>query len=174
MITYFVNPDFKVVLGEINAKSSNEISDSSGLEKVWFYIVNNGFKVPLQMFILALIPIQFLYSLNIISTAAIPGVLFGIILQENAGKGIELIIATIPHYIFEIFALCLFAAILFELNKVIRVKIRSLFKRTINKQSLIKKFSETVFTYAALVLPIIIMAAFLETFIADLLLNLFQ
>src|SRR5690625_7056628 len=81
------------------------------------------------MFILALIPIQFLYLLNIILTVALPGVLFGIALQANFKKGLAIIISAAPHYVFEVFAFCLFAAVLFKLNRIVRGKIRSVFKK---------------------------------------------
>lgn len=37
----------------------NNVADAEGLEKVWEYILNNGFKVPFQMLILAIIPNPF-------------------------------------------------------------------------------------------------------------------
>ena len=95
--------------------------------------------VPLQMFILSLIPIQFLYVINIISTASLPGILFGIVLQANFKKGFGIIISSIPHFLVEVFAFCLFAAILFELNKGIRIKLRNVFKND-KEISLIKRF----------------------------------
>ena len=150
------------------------MKESEGIKKVWSFVVNNGFMVPLQMFILALIPIQFLYLLNIISTVTLPGILFGIALQVNSIKGLGIIIATIPHYIFEVFAFCLFAAVLFELNQVVRVKIRNVFKADEVGTSLIKKVLETIKIYAILILPLIIMAAFSETYIADIIFSLFE
>src|SRR5690625_8019478 len=106
-----------------------KVSESEGLKKVWSFIVNNGFIVPLQMFILALIPIKFLYLLNIILTVALPGVLFGIALQANFKKGLAIIISASPHYVFEVFAFCLFVSVLFKLNQIVRGKIRSVFKK---------------------------------------------
>lgn len=150
------------------------MKESEGIKKVWSFVVNNGFMVPLQMFILALIPIQFLYLLNIISTVALPGILFGIALQVNSIKGLGIIIATIPHYIFEVFAFCLIAAVLFELNQVVRVKIRNVFNADEVGTSLIKKVLETIKIYAILILPLIIMAAFSETYIADIIFSLFE
>ena len=44
----------------------NSVDKARGLQKVWEYILNNGFKVPFQMLILTIIPIPFLYYLNII------------------------------------------------------------------------------------------------------------
>ena len=175
LITYIINPDLKEVIKGIEDRSPDQIKESTGIDKVWSYIVNNGFAVPLQMFILALIPIPFLYLVNIISTISyLLGVLFGIVLQADFEKGFELVISSIPHTSFEIFAYCLLAAVLFELNQVIRVKIRNIFKKDKEGNSLIKKFLKTISTYVVFVLPIIIAAALLETYIADKILHLFQ
>lgn len=174
VITYIINPDIKEITEGIGNKLPDQVKESEGIKKVWSFVVNNGFMVPLQMFILALIPIQFLYLLNIISTVTLPGILFGIALQVNSIKGLGIIIATIPHYIFEVFAFCLFAAVLFELNQVVRVKIRNVFKAEEVGTSLIKKVLETIKIYAILILPLIIMAAFSETYIADIIFSLFE
>jgi len=174
VITYIINPDIKEITEGIGNKLPDQVKESEGIKKVWSFVVNNGFMVPLQMFILALIPIQFLYLLNIISTVALPGILFGIALQVNSIKGLGIIIATIPHYIFEVFAFCLIAAVLFELNQVVRVKIRNVFNADEVGTSLIKKVLETIKIYAILILPLIIMAAFSETYIADIIFSLFE
>ncbi|MED1024531.1 stage II sporulation protein M [Bacillus mycoides] len=173
IITFIINPDLKEILEGIENRLSSQAKKSTGIEKAWEYIVNNGFIVPLQMFILALIPIQFLYVIHIISTASLPGILFGIVLQANFKKGFGIIISSIPHLLVEIFALCLFAAILFELNKCIRIKLKMMFKKDKERVSLSKKILEVIKIYAVLTLPIIIVAAFLETYIANIILDLF-
>lgn len=172
--TYIVNPDLKGISESIRNNSSEQLRESTGIEKVWAYVVNNGFAVPLQMFVLTLIPVQFLYLLNVISTAILPGILFGAILQFDPRFGIELISSTIPHYFVEVFAYCLFAAVLFELNRAVRIKIRNVFKKDKDGISLVRKISETIKVYAVLILPLIILAAFLETYIADIIFSLFQ
>src|SRR5690625_3425050 len=111
VITYIINPDLKSIMDGLENNSPNQIKETTGINKVWQYIVNNGFIVPFQMFILSLIPIQFLYFLNIIMTVFLPGVLYGIALQESFGKGFSLIVSSVPHYVFEIFAFSLFSAI---------------------------------------------------------------
>ncbi|UOE94908.1 stage II sporulation protein M [Alkalihalobacillus sp. LMS39] len=176
IITYIINPDVKVVMEGINNRSSDQIKESTGLDKVWAYVVNNGFMVPMQMFILAFIPIQFLYFINVISTTILTGVTFGLVLQLDFRKGFELIIASTPHVIFEVFAYCILAAVLFKLNQVVRVKLKSLYKKNNFQEplSLIKKFLEVIRTYAVFVLPIIVVAGFLETYIPDIIINLFQ
>lgn len=174
VITYFVNPDLNGIMETLGNSSSDQLKESTGIKKVWAYVVNNGFMVPLQMFVLALIPIQFLYLVNVISTALIPGILFGVVLQMDFLKGIEIIVSTFPHYFVEVFAFCLFAAALFELNRVIRVKVRSVFKKGKVQVSFVKKLLAIIKIYGVLILPMIIVAAFLETYIADLIFNLFQ
>ena len=174
IITYMINPDLKEVMKGIEDSSSIQIRESTGMDKVGSYIVNNGFSVPLQMFFFALIPIQFLYFVNIISTISLLGVLFGIALQVDFEKGFELIISSLPHSGFEIFAYCLLVTVLFELNQVVRGKIKNKFKKNKEGHSLIKKFVMAIIAYAVFVLPIIIVAAFLETYIADIILSLFQ
>lgn len=173
-ITYLINPDLKEVISGIEERLPIQIKVSTGIDRVWSYVVNNGFAVPLQMFILAVIPIQFLYMINIISTSSILGVFFGIALQLDFEKGFELIIASIPHSSFEIFAYSLFAAVLFELNLVIREKVRNKFKKDKEGNSFRRKIVSTIIAYIVFVLPIIIAAAFLETYIADIILDLFN
>ncbi|MGG3806008.1 stage II sporulation protein M [Metabacillus fastidiosus] len=172
--TYIINPDLKETIRGLGNRTPDQVRESAGLDKVWSYIVNNGLKVPLQMFILALIPIQFLYVINVILTVSLPGILFGIVLQADLNTGLGIIISVVPHYIFEVFAFCLFAAILFELNKAIRIKVKSIFKKEKIGISLNKKFFETIKIYVVLTLPIIIVAAFLETYIADIIFDLFR
>ncbi|HDR7677375.1 Uncharacterized protein BCZB5J_06396 [Bacillus cereus] len=174
IITFVINPDLKEIMEGIGNRLPDKVKESTGIEKVWLYIVNNGFIVPLQMFILALIPIQFLYVIHIISTSSLLGVVFGIVLQSDLKKGFGMIISTLPHSLFEVFAYCLFAAILFELNKFIRIKLKIMFKKDKERVSLSKKILEVIKIYAVLTLPIIIIAAFLETYIADIILDLFH
>lgn len=105
IITCIVNPDIKAVMEGIGNSAPSQIKESRGIDKVWSYIVHNGFAVPLQMFILAFVPIQFLYLANIISTSSLLGVFFGVALQASLDKGFELIISSIPHSVLELFAI---------------------------------------------------------------------
>lgn len=88
VITYIINPDLKEITEGIGNNLPDQVKESNGIKKVWSFIVNNGFMVPLQMLILASIPIQFLYLLNIISTVSLPGILFGIALKANFKKAL--------------------------------------------------------------------------------------
>ena len=90
--------------------ASEEIGNTKGLEKVWKYIVNNGFRVPLQMFILGLLPIPYLYLINLVVTIIMPGILLGFLLSFDLHKGLIGSIAFIPHYTFEIMGFCILAS----------------------------------------------------------------
>ena len=61
---------------QLGSNSPESVSKSQGLKSLGF-IQNNGFHVPIQMLLLALIPIPFLYTLNLIVSLIIPGILFG-------------------------------------------------------------------------------------------------
>ncbi|OEK87246.1 hypothetical protein AST15_08690 [Staphylococcus shinii] len=53
-ITYSININMKEVVKSIDNGIPGSVKESSGLDVVFKYIVNNGLVVPLQMFILSL------------------------------------------------------------------------------------------------------------------------
>lgn len=159
VLTFIINPELKDSMG-------NSL-DSSGLSRVWDYVKNNGFLVPLQMFILALIPIQFLYLVNIIVTNIALGFFIGVALRIDLYEGMSLTIASIPHTALEIFAYCLFAAILFDLNRSIRSLIGNLVSKKKKRVSLGIRATEMLKIYIVFVFPLIVIAALLETYLAD-------
>ena len=170
IVTYIINPDLKTAVEGLKKSTSSEIHPATGLDKIWSYFRHNGLAVPFQMFILALIPIPFLYLLNVVSTSALLGVAFGIALQVDLDLGVKLILSSIPHSIVEIFAYTVLAAALFEMNRAWRMKIKKLFKKDSvqEQQSLVQGILKTVKIYVVFVIPLIVVAAFLETYLADL------
>lgn len=166
-ITYNINPNIDGVMNSFNNQTADPIKETKGLSKVWEYILNNGLAVPLQMFIFSLIPIQFLYLINIVITVTLPGILFGIILQYDSEIGVSMIMSSVPHYLFEVFAFCIFAGVLFELNKSLRHKIKTVFKKEKQELFIGNSILRTAQIYLLLVLPLIVTAAFLETYVAD-------
>ncbi len=170
IVTYIINPDLKTAVEGLKKSTSSEIHPATGLDKIWSYFRHNGLAVPFQMFILALIPIPFLYLLNVVSTSALLGVAFGIALQVDLDQGVKLILSSIPHSIVEIFAYTVLAAALFEMNRAWRMKIKKLFKKDSvqEQQSLVQGILKTVKIYVVFVIPLIVVAAFLETYLADL------
>lgn len=165
VVTFLVNPEIKDRLGDG--------LETTGLSKVWDYVKNNGFYVPLQMFILALIPVQFLYLANIIVTNIALGFFIGFALRMDLYKGIGLTVASIPHTIVEIFAYCLLAAILFELNRSIRALIGNIFRKHKRPINIHINTIEMIKIYILFVLPLIVIAALVETYVADMIFQLF-
>lgn len=168
MVTYLINPDIKGVLDGVSQKRNTNITSSLGLKKVWEYTVNNGVMVPLQMTLLALLPIPFLYCINLTITAILPGILIGLMLRYNFSKGIGLIISALPHFLIELTGLCIFAALLYRLNNSIY---NFLYARLRNKKLMPIKLkdllSKIVTIYLIIVLPLIILAGVVETYVAD-------
>ena len=172
LIIYVIDPNIEAMLKSVESKVVEEVTTSTGMKKAGLYIVNNGFKVPMQMLLLALIPIPYLYMMNIIVTVGTVGILFGAILRENIRDGVKLILSTLPYFIVEIMAFCLLAAVLFELNKAIRTKIKNIYQKPHRSAFVMQKSLKIIRVYTILVLPMIIVAALLETYVSDILFNL--
>lgn len=149
------------------------IARANGLTKVWEYIINNGFKVPSQMFIFSLIPIPFLYFLNLVSTTITTGIVFGFVVHFD--KGIIMVLSSIPHTIIEILAMCLVISGLYKVSQSIIRKISNIFRKT-KKQNLSFKLAlSNVFKiYFLIALPLYILAGFIETYLTDFIYNLFK
>lgn len=168
---YFVHPSFNELKNMGNA--SEEIGNTKGLEKVWKYIVNNGFRVPLQMFILALLPIPYLYLISLVVTIIMPGILLGFLLSFDLHKGLIGSIAFIPHYTFEIMGFCILASALYMLNKAITRRFTNLFRKSKKENYAIKdNLINVIKFYVLIALPLIIIAAFLETYVSNFIFNI--
>lgn len=173
VITYSIDMNVKAMIKGIDNDISSSVKQSSGLSAVIIYIVNNGFIVPLQMFLLSLIPIQFLYFFNLIYSSILPGIVIGILLKIDFYKAIANIISVFPHTTLEILGFCIFASVLFQLNKSIRSKIRELFnKNNSERTSVIKSLLSTIKIYIFAVIPVIILAAFCEEYLREFLYSL--
>ena len=116
------------------------------------------------MLILSIIPIRFLYWIQPLFTAILPGILFGIAFRYSVAKAFIILISSIPHMLLEIFAFCLWMVALDRFNKWIRYKI-SRKKQTSTK--LFYEFKLILISYVKYVLPLIVIAAFTETYVAD-------
>ena len=164
VITYIINPNFSDTLNSISNNVSKSVSQKSGLNLVAAYIFNNRFKVPIIMLILLIIPIRFLYWIQPLFTAILPGILFGIAFRYSVAKAFIILISSLPHMLLEIFAFCLWMVALDRFNKWMRYKI-SRKKQTNTK--LFYEFKLILISYVKYVIPLIVIAAFTETYVAD-------
>lgn len=151
----------------------DNVANAVGLQKVWEYIINNGFKVPFQMLILAIIPIPFLYYLNIIHTAIPPAIALGFVINFDIYKGSMITISSIPHFFVEILAFCFVASGLVKVNQSICRKFTNLFRKN-KKENISFKLSiiNLLKIYIFIALPLYVLAAFFENYLSKLLFNL--
>jgi len=173
ILSIIFSPSLETFKNISNQVPSN-LDNVQGLHKLWNYILNNAIQVPFQMFIFSLIPIPFLYFLNMISTSIITGIAFGFAIHFDFNKGAIMVISSIPHAIIEILAMCFVISGLYKLNQAIIRKISNLFRKT-KKQNFSFKLalSNLLKIYFLIALPLYIIAAFLETYLTDFIYNLF-
>ncbi len=164
VITYIVNPNFSDTLNSVPSNISKSVSQKSGLNLVVAYIFNNGFKVPMGMLFFSIIPVRFLYWIQPLFTAILPGILFGIAFRYSVAKAFIILISSLPHMLLEIFAFCLWMVALDRFNKWIRYKISR--KKSANT-NLLKELKLLLSPYIKYVLPLMVIAAFTETYVAD-------
>nr|WP_315294115.1 stage II sporulation protein M [Mammaliicoccus lentus] len=173
IITYIVNPNIEVIKNIQGLPEDKQRAE--GLEKVWQYIINNGFKVPLQMLILSIIPIPFLYSANLISTSILTGFVFTLLIRVDLHLGLIGVGSSIPHTVLELLSYAVFAAALYLLNKSIIRMISNLFRKNKKtKISFLKSIVTVAKVYILLVLPLSIIVAFLETYFTNFLMDLLK
>ena len=164
VITYIINPNLSDTLNSVSSNVPKSVSQKSGLQLVVAYIFNNGFKVPIGMLILSIIPIRFLYWIQPLFTVILPGILFGIVFRYSLAKGFVILISSLPHILFEVFAFCVWMVALDQYNKWIRYKIS---KKKSADTNLLKELKLLLSPYIKYVLPLIVIAAFTETYVAD-------
>ena len=164
VITYIIDPNLSDTLNSVSSNVPKSVSQKSGLQLVVAYIFNNGFKVPIGMLILSIIPIRFLYWIQPLFTVILPGILFGIVFRYSLAKGFVILISSLPHMLFEVFAFCVWMVALDQFNKWIRYKIS---KKKSADTNLLKELKLLLSPYIKYVLPLIVIAAFTETYVAD-------
>ena len=164
VITYIINPNLSDTLNSVSSNVPKSVSQKSGLQLVVAYIFNNGFKVPIGMLILSIIPIRFLYWIQPLFTVILPGILFGIVFRYSLAKGFVILISSLPHMLFEVFAFCVWMVALDQFNKWIRYKIS---KKKSADTNLLKELKLLLSPYIKYVLPLMVIAAFTETYVAD-------
>lgn len=148
---------------------SSFFNPSNTLKEIGQFIINGGIIIPLQMFILSLIPIPFLYILNLIYTAYIPGVILGIAIRQFSEIPIRPILIYLPFIIIEFFAFSFLAATLYNLNKNIRKKIHHFFSKDKKQIFILNSFKDTLKAYSFVTLPLIIISAILFRYLSSFL-----
>ena len=124
LVSIIVRPS---IFGLLNWADDKGIGVSkTPLDKFFQYIINNGIKVPMQMFILSIIPIPFLYYLPVALTAAVTGFMFYLPFSSDLqGKLVfsDILLDILPHSLIEILAFFILLAIQYQLNEAIRYRV---------------------------------------------------
>lgn len=165
LITLLLHPDASNILNSADAKKFGKQADS--VDKFIQYVVNNGIKVPLQMFVFAFIPLPFLYFLPVAFTAALVGfTLYFPFSADLQGKlsFFEVMLGLLPHSLIEFAGFIIFSAVLYRLNILIR---RNLFRRDVLKGQIGEQLKRCSIVYI-LSFSLLVIAAAIEAFITPL------
>lgn len=168
-ITFILAIIFSPSLENLKTLSTNEspvLSKATGIQKFWQYILNNAFRVPSQMLLLCVVPVPFLYYINIIITSILPGIFLGFAIHIDLYQGSMVFIASLPHIVLELLGLCFIASGLYKINQSIIRKISNIFRKN-KKQNLSLQLAivNLLKIYVFIALPLIILAAFFENYV---------
>lgn len=165
-IALFMKPDIMGIINWADKKISG--TSKTQIEKFLQYVINNGIKVPFQMFFLSLIPIPFAYYLPVALTAAATGVIFYLPFTpqlQDKMSFLKIFLGVIPHSIIEFFGFIVISAVLYQLNQAIRSR---LFKKVYSEIGVIYGFKKVATTYCFVAFPLLVIAAFIEAFITPM------
>lgn len=161
---YLFKPSAQTVLSGISAGIPDSFKQAEGGVLVWKYAFHNGLSVPLQMLVLALIPVPFLYLINAAMTALSLGAVFGIITAVNPQHALDVFLAGLPHTFTEFVAFAIVASALQSLNCWMR---QLVWHRNQPRQgNFLALFKPIVLTWLLMALPIFIISAVFQTYLA--------
>lgn len=168
------SPPKESVKGIIQGLPKN-LSEMTKIELVWDYIKQNALKTPLQILILALIPIPFLYAVGLIVSPVVFGMIFGLLLHWDFNQGMIKTSSALPHLFIEMLAMSFMASGLYMINRSIIRKVTNQFKKD-KKDNISFKlaFINLIKIYILITLPLFIVAAFVEAYVPNFLINLLQ
>lgn len=144
---------------------------------VFIALFKNNIMVTLQILLLALIPIPFVYTLSILVNGIMIGGIFyiyqAIQVAHGEGDALYLIILKdfLPHAVIELLGFVIATAIAYRINQWLIRNIINLFRKQ-NKRYTRYTFTQlvryTVVSFVLIILPFIIIAALIEAYITPL------
>lgn len=164
--TYFLLPtDMGGVIVEDFGNSIGDLSEYSALSLAIFIFLNN-LRVTLIVWITGLIPFIFIPAI----ISGINGAVIGAVLKITSEEGSvfkDIATSILPHGVFEIPAICISVAMGISLCLFVIKMIRG------NSHVSLAKFLKAQFIYfLKVVLPLLIVAAAIESFVTPLVMNL--
>ncbi len=181
IITYFIclriGFDPKVLLDDLGVGSVTNQENPGAFEMFAAFFTNN-IQVPLQILLLSLIPIPFIYTLVLLVNGIMIGGVFYIYqavqLTHGEGDALYLIILKdfLPHAIIELLGFIIATAIAFRVNQWIIRNIINLFRQQ-TKLPIYYPLKQLLFysvlTFTFIILPLILLAAIIESYITPVL-----
>lgn len=145
--------------------------------ELFLALFKNNIQVPLQILLLALLPIPFVYSIVLVFNGITIGSFFYIYeaVQHTHGEGDPLFSVILkdflPHAVIELLAFIIATALAYRINQWIFRNIIRLFQKQ-NKWRVRYTFKQillySIITFAAIIFPLILIAAFIEAFITPI------
>src|SRR5699024_10144452 len=168
--------DPKGLLEDLGIGSVTKQEDPGAFELFIAFFTNN-IQVPLQILLLSLIPIPFIYSLVLLVNGIMIGGIFYIYqavqLTYGEGDALYLIILKdfLPHAVIELLGFIIATAIAYRVNQWINRNIINLFRQQTKLTiyyTLRQLLYYTVVTFVLIILPLIFLAAIIESYITPI------
>lgn len=168
--------DPKGLLEDLGIGSVTKQEDPGAFELFIAFFTNN-IQVPLQILLLSLIPIPFIYTLVLLVNGIMIGGVFYIYqavqLTHGEGDALYLIILKdfLPHAIFELLGFIIATAIAYRVNQWIIRNIINLFRQQTKLPiyyTLRQLLYYSVLTFVLIILPLILLAAIIESYITPI------
>src|SRR5690625_429069 len=179
-ITYFIclriGFDPIVLLDDLGVGSVTNQENLGAFEMFTAFFANN-IQVPLQILLLSLIPIPFIYTLVLLVNGIMIGGVFYIYqavqLTHGEGDALYLIILKefLPHAIIELLGFIIATAIAFRVNQWIIRNIINFFRQQTKLPiycTLKQLLFYSVLTFTFIILPLILLAAIIESYITPI------
>ncbi|WP_429971097.1 stage II sporulation protein M [Fructilactobacillus sp. Tb1] len=141
----------------------------SEFDEFLYIFRNNALTVPLVVLIVALIPIPYLWMYAIVMNGIIFGTAFAIPFTNAKVTLFEMFTELICHSIIELFAFFILFTVAFKLNKAVCQKLYKHGKNSVKKA--IGNYLKLYFIY---VLPLLFIAALLETYVSERFADIFR
>ncbi|WP_122646391.1 stage II sporulation protein M [Enterococcus mediterraneensis] len=170
VVTFIIHPDLNKLVDGLGStiQRGNKEQENEFIS----YLKNNGFKVPRGMFLMGLIPVPWIYLLNLIFSSIVLGIALSMPLIDSHLSFVKILLTVFTYAPFEIFAYCIFAALIKPMNNAIIKNLLNLVKKG-ERVPFFIKLKRVFIGYLVLVLPLIIISGFIEAYVADFLYKLF-
>ena len=178
IVTYFICEKFgfdpEKLFTEFENRSLDYAQQRSKFEHTVALFTNN-IQVPVQIMLLAMIPIPFFYTIVLIFNGILNGIIFYIynVVHLATGKGDSLfwmiVKGYLPHSIIEFLAFIIATAVAYRISQWIFRKIgQKLFGKSSPVYTVKELIVYSLLTFTAVILPLTVIAAVIEGFITPL------